>query len=133
MGTLKLVSVRFEQVYSGLVKCIMTEENKTETLCVGPIWSHNDFLDRQDELTKFGKEKLGPNWEIEGNWWSEYGTSYVIYKRNSVAEEVKTDPVCVESVDIECDSSNVEKANTEKFNNNRFAILVFIIIMTVDF
>merc|ERR1711976_1092425 len=50
---------------------------KTETLCVGPIWSHNDFLSRREELTQFGKDKLGPNWEIEGNWWSENGTSFV--------------------------------------------------------
>merc|ERR1712110_663791 len=57
------------------------QQKDTQTLCVGPIWSHDDFLSRQQELTEIGKEKLGEEYEIEGNWWSENCTSYVMYQK----------------------------------------------------
>merc|ERR1739848_548782 len=47
---------------------------------VGPIYSHRQFLRRQNELERLGQQVLGSDWELEGNWWSYRGTSYARFK-----------------------------------------------------
>ena len=49
--------------------------NEKRLVCVGPIWSHADYLKRKHEFER--DYAPGPNWVMTGHWTSQGGTSYV--------------------------------------------------------
>lgn len=49
------------------------------TICVGPIRSEDDYLEREEKLRQFGIDHLGEGWDLTGQWHSKRGTSYVTY------------------------------------------------------
>ena len=57
------------------------ETTQKKLICVGPIWSHKNFLARQDEFKNIqGCEEIF-NWKLTGHWFSKNGKSYVGYER----------------------------------------------------
>jgi len=53
---------------------------KKVEVCVGPIWSHDMFLENKEKWARIGNEKLGPNYKMTGHWWSKSGTSFVEFE-----------------------------------------------------
>jgi len=54
---------------------------------VGPVWSHNDFLER-NKKGEF-KDLLGENWKMTGHWWTTVmGKMSVVQFKYDVTEEI---------------------------------------------
>ena len=60
---------------------------------VGPIWSHNDFLDRKDDEFANFDGLRDDGWEMTGEWWSKNGTSYVEYQKKWDKKSVEVEPI----------------------------------------